>query len=406
MDGGRTAARHRDHRAAWPGRYSAAFGGNARATIHTAPAYPARRPPVWQHDPATEWPTPISAERYYAERYTFHGPGIGGMVAVHAVGQRHVRGLLRTPPAPGGLLDSGLQMVGNWLRVTQSRRQISFPMRFGSVRFFGPPPAEGSMIECVGRVTAMDDRDLTFDVQYTEASTGQVWAVLEDALHRRYDTPAPTRLAEVFPGRNAASVRQPGGWVALFDYWPDPGTLLTIAQSALGSRGFGEFDRQPVAQRKRWLMGRIAVKDAARYLLWDGGAGEVFPVEVRVQDAADGRARVEPWPERGIPPFGASYAVAGEVAVAIAAPSGAPAPSGLDAGPGGTPVGISVADLTAGHGPQPGTLPAAEAAVLDAAAAAEPGCGRDVWLVRFQVARQAAARAHGAGPVALIPRPR
>jgi len=213
--------------------------------------------------------------------------------------------------------------------------------------------------------------------------------VLEDALHRRYDTPAPTRLAEVFPGRNAASVRQPGGWVALFDYWPDPGTLLTIAQSALGSRGFGEFDRQPVAQRKRWLMGRIAVKDAARHLMWDDGAGEVFPVELRVGDAADGRARVEPWPERGIPPFSASYAVAGEVAVAIATP----------AGPGAAGAGISVAEIPAGReaGPAAG-LSAAEAAVLEAASAAEPGCGRDGWLARFQVAREAAARACGAGP--------
>jgi acyl transferase domain-containing protein len=341
-----------------PGAFDVAFGGYARATVHTAAAYPAGPARAWQHDPATEWPSPISAERYYAERYTFHGPGIGGVVAVHAVGDLHVRGLLRTPPAPGGLLDSGLQLVGIWLRVTRPARQISFPMRFAAVRFFGPAPAEGDLIECVGRISQIDDRELTFSLQFSRAPDGPVWAVLEDGLHRRYDTHPGSRMAEVFPGRNAASLRQPEGWVMLFDYWPDTGTLLTIARSALGSLRFPEFEKQPAGRRKQWLMARIAVNDAARYQMWDNGAGEVFPIEVGVSDAGDGRARVDEWPARGIPPFLASYATAGDIAVAIASRPGA-APD--------TPwPGIGVAEITADAGADAAVATATSQAVRGA----------------------------------------
>jgi acyl transferase domain-containing protein len=387
---------------AGPNQFAATFGPNARATVHTAPDYPDDPPALWQHDPATEWPTPISAERYYSERYTFHGPSISGVVAVHAVGKMHVRGLLRTPGVPGGLLDSGLVMLGNWLRVTQDSRQISFPLSFGSIRFFGPHPAEGEMIECVSRVTALDDRDMAFGVQFARANGGPVWAVLEDGLHRRFDTNPRSRMAEAFPGHNAASVSQPGGWVMLFDCWPHPGTLLTIAQSSLGSRGFGEFDRQPIAGRKRWLMGQIAVKDAARRLMWDDGADEVFPIEVRVSDLGDGRADVLPWPERNIPAFGASYAIAREAAVAMAWPAGTPA------APGATAAGIGVADIDDSpdsvgpelSGPELSDpeLSDPERDVLEAAVAAEPGAGRAVWLARFRAARQAAA-----GPLGISP---
>jgi hypothetical protein len=197
----------------------------------------------------------------------------------------------------------------------------------------------------------------------------------------------------VFPGSNAASVRQPGGFVMLFDYWPDPGSLLTIAQSSLGSGGYGEFDRQPIAQRKRWLMSRIAVKDAVRHLMWDDGAGDVFPVEIRVSDAGDGRAAIAPWPERAIPAFDASFAAVGEVAVAVARHAG---PHAAPDAPG---VGIAVAEITdSPDAASPFALCDQETGTLEAACRAEPAAGRATWLTRFLVAKEAAARAAGHGP--------
>jgi phosphopantetheinyl transferase len=69
-----------------------------------------------------------------------------------------------------------------------------------------------------------------------------------------------------------------------------------------------------MAQRQ-WLLGRVAVKDAVRELLWQSGAGPLFPAQIRVGNDAGGR----PW-ARG--PAGEAYRVSlahtGPVAVALA----------------------------------------------------------------------------------------
>lgn len=49
--------------------------------------------------------------------------------------------------------------------------------------------------------------------------------------------------------------------------------------------------RNPNVQRT-WLLGRIAARTAVRDLLWRGGAGRVFPVEVQVRNDPDGRPTV------------------------------------------------------------------------------------------------------------------
>jgi len=375
-----------------PGEFTVAFGPYARATIHTAVAYPADPPPEWRHDPATEWPTPLSVERMYATRIMFHGPRYRGVIAVRAVGERHIRGLLRMPMPPGAGLDSGLQLLGNWLNVTQRDRKVIFPTGFRSIRFYGPEPAAGEMIECVARFPSVSDREITADIQYF--SGGRLWALAEGSVHRRFDSHPQSRAAELAPGRHAVALRQPEGWVVTFDYWPDPATQNSIAALTMGAGGYLEYDKQPVARRKRWLLGRLAVKDAVRFLMWDDdGAAEIFPIEIRVSADSGGRARTDGWPGRGIPSFEASLAHAGEAGVAIARPA---VPAAVPGAPG---MGIGIAEIADAAEPAPpAALSDQELATLEAASAAEPGSGRALWLTRFLAAREAAAQAEGTGP--------
>jgi hypothetical protein len=374
-----------------PDEFSVAFGAYARATIRTAATYP-DPPPAWRHDPATEGPSWLSPAEMYAKRIMFHGPVYRGVTAVHAVGKHHIRGLLRTPAPPGALLDSGLQLIGNWTHVTLQTRKVMFPTGFGSIRFFGPAPAEGDMIECVSRIPTVDERQMIGEIQYSAG--GRVWAQIGDCVTRRFDSHPRSRAAETEPGHHAFAVPQPEGWVASFDYWPDPASQNSIVSLVLGSDGYAEYDAQPVVGRKGWLLSRLAVKDAVRHLLWDARPDrEVFPIEISVSDAADGRPLVKGWAGLTLPPCEISSAQARHLAVAIArpaAPGAVPAAAGL---------GIGVREV---GGPPKLTPPVAlsdqELAVLEAAAAAEPGSGRDLWLARFGAARDAAARAQGAGP--------
>jgi hypothetical protein len=49
-----------------------------------------------------------------------------------------------------------------------------------------------------------------------------------------------------------------------------------------------EYERVPAPGQRRWLLGRIAVKDAVRRALWERGAGPVFPAELTVAESGTG----------------------------------------------------------------------------------------------------------------------
>jgi hypothetical protein len=162
----------------------------------------------------------------------------------------------------------------------------------------------------------------------------------------------------------------------------------------MGTAGFFEFQQLRIADRKPWLLSRLAVKDAVRFLIWDDdGTREIFPIEVGVTSDTDGYARVEEWRERKIPAFEASFAHAGKGAVAIARPAGPPV------APGAPGIGIGMVPVPDDkpEAEPPADLSGAELAALDRAIAAEPGTERPVWLTRLRAAREAVAKAEGIG---------
>ncbi|MEE6263154.1 type I polyketide synthase [Plantactinospora sonchi] len=370
-----------------PGQLSVIFGGYARSTVEVAPDYPADRPAVWRHDPATERPPRISAEQMYAERLMFHGPLFHGVTTVHALGDMHVRGVVTAPVPPGALLDNALQLVGNWLITTQPSRTVALPVELGHVRLFGPSPAPGTAFECVARVRSIDDAQLVADTQLS--IDGRVWAQVDGCVDRRFDSHRTARLAERFPERHPMSLRQPEGWTMVFDCWTDLVTRGLAARGILGAAGYADYERQPPRSRKQWLLGRIAVKDAVRFQLWDDGHTDVYPIELTVTNDPNGRPRVYPRPGRGFRDCDVSLAHVADLGVAIARSR---APHTPPDAPG---VGIDVAEIT--DHPESTvtfTLSEAERRLLDSVAASEDPRR---WFTRFWVAKEAAAKAEGTG---------
>jgi phosphopantetheinyl transferase len=368
--------------------YTASFGSFARAVVEVAADYPADPPPIFRHDPATERPTTLSAEDMYRERLMFHGPLFQGVTTVHALGDMHVRGVVRAPSPPGALLDNALQLIGNWLITTQPSRTVALPVGLGHVRFFGPSPAPGTLLECVARVRTIDDGRLTADTQLFIGD--RIWAVIEGAIDRRFDSHPTARPAERFPERNPMSHRQPEGWTLAFDCWTDLVTQGMAARGILGGEAFAGYERQPGASRKQWLLGRIAAKDAVRFQLWDDGVTDVFPIELTVVNEATGRPRVLSRPGRGFGECDVSLAHSAEVAVAIARPA---APAGAGAGEATPGVGIDVVSIE--DRPESTVhyaLSDVERGLLDGL----PG-DRRLWFHRFWAAKEAVGKAEGTG---------
>ncbi|MFV2020219.1 beta-ketoacyl synthase N-terminal-like domain-containing protein [Micromonospora sp. LOL_023] len=370
---------------AGPHSYAVTFGSYARATVEVAGDYPAPVSAPWTHDPATEMPPRISAEEMYAERLMFHGPQFQGVSTVHALGEMHVRGVVTAPVPPGAVLDNALQLIGNWLITTQPIRTVALPVGLGHVRFFGPPPVPGTALECVARVRSIDDSQLVADTQLSIG--GRVWAQIDGAVDRRFDSHPQARPAERFPERHPMSLRQPDGWTAVFDCWTDLVTQSMAARGILGTAACVEYDRQPGKNRKQWLLGRIAAKDAVRFRQWDAGHTDVYPIELTIGNDSNGRPRVDLRPGRGLLDCDLSLAHCADVAVAIAGPA-RPSPDA----PG---VGIDVVEVT----DRPDStvsyaLTGPEMALLHQVSA---GGDRQHWFACFWAAKEAAGKAEGTG---------
>ncbi|MEV6291971.1 beta-ketoacyl synthase N-terminal-like domain-containing protein [Streptomyces sp. NPDC051896] len=364
-----------------PARVTVTFGPTARASVELAARHPAPPPPSPLPDAPERRPEHTAAQ-LYRDRWMFHGPGFQGLTDLTAIGERHIRGVITAPAAPGALLDNVGQLLGYWIMATRTERTVVFPVRIGHLRIHGPHPAPGTEVGCVLRITSLTDTVLEADAELTVG--GRVWAVIGGWQDRRFDNDPTTRPVERFPDRNTLSQAMPGGWTLVHERWPDLASRELIMRNSLGGAERAEYAERPPRARRQWLLGRIAAKDAVRQWLWRHGEGPVFPAELRVRNDESGRPYVTGVHGRALPPLDVSLAHRAEAAVAVVRPH-TPRP-----GP-----GIDIEEVTERD---PATLATAlgpaELRLLRVRAAHG---AEAVWFTRFWAAKEAVAKAEGGG---------
>ncbi|MFD3723114.1 beta-ketoacyl synthase N-terminal-like domain-containing protein [Streptomyces sp. NPDC058674] len=378
-----------------PDRVAVSFGADARAVVELADRHP--RPPAAPEppDPGSERVPAHTAEQVYRERWMFHGPSYRGMARLSAIGDRHVRATLTTPPAPGALLDNVGQVLGYWIMATHQDRTVVFPVRMRHMRFHGPHPAPGTPVECVIRIVSLTDTVLEADAVLTVS--GRVWAQLTGWQDRRFDNDPHTRPVERFPDRNTLSAARPGGWSLVYERWPDLASRELIMRNALGGPERTTYAERPPRGRRQWLLGRIAAKDAVRRLLWEDGEGPVYPAELLVGNDASGRPYVTGRHGRELPPLEVSIAHRAEAGVALARYRSPDAGGAPGTGPGGPGIGIDIEEVAE---PAEATAATALSSAERELLAARQAAGEDppgLWFTRFWAAKEAVAKAEGTG---------
>ncbi|MEU6820844.1 beta-ketoacyl synthase N-terminal-like domain-containing protein [Streptomyces atriruber] len=337
-----------------------AFGPYARAVLELADGYPGRTPTRWRRE-ADERPCALTAQDLYRDRWMFHGPAFQGVTELTGIGDRHVRGTITTPAAPGALLDNVGQLLGHWILAEHTERNVVFPVRMHAFRFFGPHPEPGTPVECHIRVTSVTGSALTADVQLAVGDT--VWAEVTGWQDRRFDVPGADRPGG-YPEHRTLSEARPGGWTLLTDGWPDPASRDLVMRTQLGAAERTLYATHPPRGRRQWLLGRIAAKDAVRHWLWRQAPGAVYPAEIAIRNDTGGRPYAVGVHGRELPALDLSLAHRGETAVALVRPhSEREHPD--------TGVGIDV----------------------EAVAERET-----VWVARLRAAKEAVAKAEGDGP--------
>ncbi|MEV6530421.1 beta-ketoacyl synthase N-terminal-like domain-containing protein [Streptomyces sp. NPDC051639] len=384
-----------------PDRVTASLGPYAQAGVELASEYgtfPPARP--WTFPAAEEESPELTAAELYTRRWMFHGPLFQGLSELTAVGDRHVRGVLVTPPAPGALLDNVGQLLGYWIMSRLPVRTTVFPVGMKEIRFHGPHPAPGERLECLIRITSVTDSALEADMQLVRQ--GRVWAEFSGWQDRRFDSNPWIRAVDREPERYTLSRMQPGGWALLHEEWPDLATRELIMRNILAGEEREQYAAHAPRGRRQWLLGRIAVKDAVRHLLWDRGTGPVYPAEIRVGNEPTGRPRVTGGYGRTLPALHVSIAHRGTTAVAMARTDG---PCGIDIEEvTDRPAATLAVALTTRERELLGALvqqtPADPGHENEDRTEREPGVdagAERLWFTRFWAAKEAVAKARGTG---------
>ncbi|MFF7976456.1 beta-ketoacyl synthase N-terminal-like domain-containing protein [Streptomyces sp. NPDC007905] len=364
-------------------RVAVTFGPTARAVVELAPRHPAPPPPSPRPDTPERVPE-HSAAQIYRDRWMFHGPAFQGLTELTAIGDRHIRGVITAPAAPGALLDNVGQLLGYWIMATRTERTVVFPVQMRHMRFHGPHPVPGTKVTCLLRITSLTDTVLEADAELTV--DGRTWAVLTGWQDRRFDNDPRTRPVERFPERHTLSEARSGGWALVHERWPDLASRELIMRNSLGGAERAEYAERPPRGRRQWLLGRIAVKDAVRQWLWQHGEGPVFPAEIRVHNDELGRPYVTGVHGRALPPLDVSLAHRAETGVALVRPH-TPRP-----GP-----GIDIEEITARDPATRATALGADELRLLHDRSADGPDSEALWFTRFWSAKEAVAKAEGVG---------
>ncbi|MFE1172374.1 beta-ketoacyl synthase N-terminal-like domain-containing protein [Streptomyces sp. NPDC058773] len=363
------------------GRVRVRLGDYATVTVHLASGYPAPPPPD-PAAPAPGRPAPVSAEALYRDRWMFHGPAFAGVHEVRTLAADGIRGTLRALPAPGALLDAAGQLLGHWMQLQLSGDRLVFPASLDRVRLYGPPPHEGALLAATARIREVRAGSVRGEVELCGAD-GRVWARLEGWTYRRFGADERVWPMKFTPEVCGIGEPRPGGWCLARRRWSDPASQELVMRRYLGAAERARYERCAPRARAAWLLGRIAAKDAVRELLWESGAGPVFPAEIPVGTDRHGR----PCPQGPLAHgLHLSLGYHDRIAVALAHRAG--------------PVGIGIERVT--DDPQaPARLaltPAEHRLADDLHTRHTPGdTGRAYWLTALWCAKEAAAKAAGGG---------
>jgi phosphopantetheinyl transferase (holo-ACP synthase) len=352
-----------------PDRVKVAIEGYARATVLLGEAYPPAPPP--DDAPLTdERPPPHTARELYDQRWMFHGPAYQGVTEMHAMGADGLRATVTALPAPGALLDAAGQLLGYWIEANSTEDRIALPMRIERIDFHGPHPEPGAELACIVRFTEVSSADARGNVDLVR--DGVVWARVTQFIDRRFESAGVMFDALTFPEHTLVAERRDGYWIAV-EPWGSSASRDLIARRYLGAEEREEFFALRPNAQGDWLLGRVAIKDAVRDMLWQQGAGPLFPIEVQVRNDEAGRPVVV-GPEG---PVIASLSHRAGVAVVALAGEGE--------------AGIDVETVEA----RPERF--ADLVLGESERALAAGLPTEAWLARAWTVKEAAAKAAGTG---------
>jgi acyl transferase domain-containing protein/phosphopantetheinyl transferase (holo-ACP synthase) len=236
----------------------------------------------------------------------FHQPLWQGVHAIDSVGAGGATGRLRVLPRLGVLrgtaepdfvldpvvLDAAGQVVGFWAAECLDRAHVVFPFRVAAIDLYGPPAAEGELLECRASIALRGEQLTSSDVDVI-AADGRLQMRLLGWEDKRFDVPdrfRPLTLpGPLTPLSSASDVATSDDRVACrrLDTRLGADTALwkpVWAARVLGRRERAVFEtlRTPERRQLEWLGARTAAKEAVIQLARRHAGLDLLPADVEI----------------------------------------------------------------------------------------------------------------------------
>jgi len=281
-----------------------------------------------------------SAEQIYSQHRMFHGPRFQGIASLEAVGENGLsaqlrvlptNNLFRSNPKPQFLtdpflLDAAGQLVGYWPVEYLDSGFVIFPIALESLRLYGPPPAPFNHLPTRMRLREITSSRIRADLDLLSPGGGQILMQLigwEDWRfwwsRELYDFWRFPHLG--FIGQLMATTSDTGQWApykaiisapqsqgggkkqkvcAVYSlvqqFWRGDTDMFkqVMAYMVLSRKERHSYHQLPDAgEQGRWLIGRMAAKDAIRGFLRSFGYGDFYPADITLTDDAHGQPKPE-----------------------------------------------------------------------------------------------------------------
>lgn len=225
---------------------------------------------------------PLPAERFYQERYLFHGPSYHALTGSIVLGDQGAAGHLivkspagffRSTQSPQFLTDPALldavgQLIGIW---AMERERYAFPIGLEKLEIYRPAPLPGTVLPVLVEVIRDEGKTIACDVEIQDGE-GAVWIRIREWKEWKFRwnkrlvefrrQPTLTLLSELLglPGDGAAMV------CAISDGDVSGTDANLLARYYLHVEEMDAFRRREQHPREQlsWLQSRIAAKDAVR----------------------------------------------------------------------------------------------------------------------------------------------
>jgi 3-oxoacyl-(acyl-carrier-protein) synthase len=259
--------------------------GFAAGTVDLAERYP-DAPPRDRAPLRDERAPAIDARELYADRWMFHGPAYQGVLSLDAIADDGIRGRLASLRANGGLLDNAGQLLGYWVMEHAELDRLAMPVMLERVRFFSAAPPTGRELDCTVWIRRFTEIDVRADVELAEGD--RVFCRIEGWEDRRFDSDARVWALLRYPEKNLLATLDDEGRGLVKQPWKGAASRDLLARRYLSEREREAHARVDLRRQGEWLLGRMALKDCARGLLWRRGHGPIFPVEIEVETDPSG----------------------------------------------------------------------------------------------------------------------